>query len=71
MAEQNIELEITTKAKEYLAKEGYEPLYGARPLRRAIRQNVEIPLSMKILKGEIKKNDKLTLDCKNNQLLFK
>lgn len=71
LAEQNIELEITAKAKEYLAKEGYEPLYGARPLKRVIRQYVEIPLSMKILKGEIKKEDKISLDCKNNQLIFK
>lgn len=71
LAEQNIELEIKSKAKEYLAKEGYDPLYGARPLKRVIRQFLEIPLSMKILKGEIKKDDKVVIDCQNNQIILK
>lgn len=71
LEEQDIELEITDNAKDFLANEGYEPLYGARPLRRVIRQLIEIPLSMKILEGEFKKGDKITLDMDNNQLIFK
>ena len=71
LSEQDIELEISDNAKIYLAKEGYEPLYGARPLKRVIRQNVEIPMSMKILEGEIKKGDKIIVDYKNNKLTFK
>jgi len=70
LSEQDIELDITDNARNYLAKEGYEPLYGARPLKRVIRQIVEIPMSMKILEGEIKKGDKVLIDCKNNQLIF-
>lgn len=70
LSEQDIELEITDNARNYLAKEGYEPLYGARPLKRVIRQIVEIPMSMRILEGEIKKGDKILIDCKNNQLIF-
>lgn len=68
--EQGMELEITENAKCYLANEGYEPLYGARPLRRVIRQVVEIPLSMKILANEFKTGDKIVIDCQNDELIF-
>ena len=70
LLDQDIELDITQKAKDYLANEGYEPLYGARPLKRVIRQLVEIPMSMKILEGEFVKGDKVSVDCKNNNLTF-
>lgn len=70
LADQDIELEITESAKDFLANEGYEPLYGARPLRRVIRQLVEIPMSMKILEGEFAKGDRINLDVKNNSLIF-
>lgn len=69
LLEQDIELNITESAKEHLANEGYEPLYGARPLRRVIRQLVEIPLSMKILEGEFIKGDKVSVDF-NNEMTF-
>lgn len=69
LLEQDIELNITERAKEHLANEGYEPLYGARPLRRVIRQLVEIPLSMKILEGEFIKGDKVLVDF-NNEMTF-
>lgn len=68
--EQGMELEITENAKVYLANEGYEPLYGARPLRRVIRQAVEIPLSMKILANEFVHGDKIVIDCVNDELVF-
>lgn len=69
LLEQDIELNIKESAKEHLANEGYEPLYGARPLRRVIRQLVEIPLSMKILEGEFIKGDKVSVDF-NNEMTF-
>lgn len=69
--EQGMTLSITDKAKEFLAKEGYEPLYGARPLRRIIRQYIEIPLSTKLISGEFKTNDNITIDYENNELIFK
>ncbi len=68
--EQGMEFEITENAKAYLANEGYEPLYGARPLRRVIRQAVEIPLSMKLLANEFKHGDKIVIDCVNDGLVF-
>ncbi len=70
LLDQDIELELTDSAKDFLANEGYEPLFGARPLKRAIRQLVEIPLSMKILEGEFKKGDKIKADTENNKLIF-
>jgi len=70
LLEQGIELEITDSAKNYLANEGYEPLYGARPLKRVIRQLVEIPMSMKILEGDFVKGDKILLDLKDSRLNF-
>lgn len=70
LLDQNIELELTDSAKDFLAHEGYEPLFGARPLKRVIRQLVEIPLSMKILEKEFQKDDKIKVDCENNKLTF-
>ena len=70
LLEQDIELEITDEAKNYLANEGYEPLYGARPLKRVIRQLVEIPMSMKILENEFVKGNKVLVDYLDNGLIF-
>jgi ATP-dependent Clp protease ATP-binding subunit ClpB len=68
--EQGMDLVITDSAKDFLAHEGYEPLYGARPLRRVIRQHIEIPLSMKMLAKEFSQNDTIVIDCENNSLIF-
>ncbi len=70
LLDQDIELDITQNAKDFLANEGYEPLYGARPLKRVIRQLVEIPMSMKILEGEFVKGDRISVDCQDNNLTF-
>ena len=70
MQEKDIELKITDSAKNYLANEGYEPLYGARPLKRVIRKLVEIPMSMKILEGEFVKGDKVVVELNNGKLTF-
>lgn len=71
LLEQDMKLEITDNAKKQLAQEGFEPLYGARPLKRVIRQILEIPLSMKILEGEFKKGDIIIADYKDNEFVFK
>ncbi len=68
--EQGMHLEITDNAKGFLANEGYEPLYGARPLRRVIRKEIEIPLSTQILENKFKRDDKIIIDCNNNTLTF-
>jgi len=70
LIERNIQIEATDKAKELIAKLGYDPVYGARPLRRAIQKYVETPLSEKILKGEIKPGDVVLIDEKDGELVF-
>ena len=68
--EQGMTLTLTDNTKEFLAKEGYEPLYGARPLRRIIRQYIEIPLSMKIIANEFKQGDNILIDCSDGEIHF-
>jgi len=62
---------LTEEAKSWLAKEGYDPLYGARPLRRAIERYVENPLSNKVLSGEFNEGDTVLVDLGDDGLTFK
>ncbi len=71
LAEQDITVDITEEAKEFLAQKGYNPIYGARPLKRTIRQLIENPLSKKILKQEITPHSKVVIDVQNDELVFK
>jgi len=70
LTERGLKAEITDKAKSWLAKEGYDPLYGARPLKRAIEKHVENPLSTKLLKGEFGEGDKIIVDLGDDGLTF-
>jgi len=63
LVEQGISLSLTAEAKRVLAKEGYDPHYGARPLERAMKRLVENPLAMKIVSGEVKEGDRITVDA--------
>jgi ATP-dependent Clp protease ATP-binding subunit ClpC len=71
LAERKIGLELTDKAKSWLAKEGYDPIYGARPLRRVIERYVENPLSSKVLRGELKEGDTVKVDLGKEGLTIK
>ena len=62
VAERGIELNFTDKLKTMIAKEGYDPAYGARPLKRLIQKKLQDPLAMMILKGSIKEGDKVKID---------
>jgi ATP-dependent Clp protease ATP-binding subunit ClpC len=62
LAERKITVELTEAAKDKLAKEGFDPAFGARPLRRTMQRLVENPLSTKILKGEFKEGDRVVVD---------
>ncbi|MFA5367740.1 MAG: AAA family ATPase [Dehalococcoidia bacterium] len=62
LAERKITIELTAAAKEKLAKDGFDPAFGARPLRRTMQRLVENPLSTKILKGEFKEGDRVIVD---------
>ncbi|MDO8473377.1 MAG: AAA family ATPase [Dehalococcoidia bacterium] len=70
LEEQKIKLELTPEAKSWLVKEGFDPVYGARPLKRAITRWVENPLSNKVLAGEIKEGDTITVDAGEGGLTF-
>ncbi|NLM37205.1 MAG: ATP-dependent Clp protease ATP-binding subunit [Firmicutes bacterium] len=70
LEEKGIKLEITAEAKEVIYKEGYDPLFGARPLRRAIQRLVENPLSDEILRGRFRSGDLIRVTAEDNQLMF-
>ncbi len=70
LAERNIKIEIGPEAKDWLVKRGYDPVYGARPLRRAIQRYVENPLSTKILKGESEEGDTIAIGVEGGDLSF-
>ncbi len=71
LKDQEIELEITQEAKELLATRGFNPVYGARPLKRVIRQMVENPLSKQILSQKFLRGDKLIIDVDNDEIVFR
>jgi len=71
LAERKLGVELTEEAKSWLSKEGYDPLYGARPLRRAIERYVENPLSNKVLSGEFNEGDTILVDLVDDGLIFK
>ena len=70
LKDQELEFVITDDAKEFLATQGFNPVYGARPLKRVIRQLVENPLSKMILSQKFLKGDKIKIDLDNDKLTF-
>lgn len=70
LKEHEISLQITEEAKEFLAREGFNPIYGARPLKRTMRQLVENPLSKLILAQKFINGDKLIVDVDNDEIQF-
>jgi len=71
LREQEIDFQLTDAAKKVLAKEGFDPAYGARPLRRAIQRHIEDKLSEELLKGTIHKGDTVTIDAEDDKLVVK
>ncbi|CAN7750165.1 ATP-dependent protease ATP-binding subunit ClpC [Paenibacillus sp. LjRoot153] len=69
LKEQEVDFLLTDKAKMFLAKEGFDPTYGARPLRRAIQKHIEDRLSEELLRGNISKGDSLTIDENEGELV--
>jgi ATP-dependent Clp protease ATP-binding subunit ClpB len=70
LAERHIELELTDAAKEHIAREGYDPVYGARPLKRFMQQRIETALARKILAGEVPDNSRVVADLQKGELIF-
>jgi ATP-dependent Clp protease ATP-binding subunit ClpB len=71
LAERHIELELTKSAKELLARRGYDPVYGARPLKRLIQRELETKLSRALLKGEITDHSRVEITAKQGELEIK
>jgi ATP-dependent Clp protease ATP-binding subunit ClpC len=70
LAEYELSIVLTQAAKEWMAREGYDKDFGARPLRRALQRFVESPLSVKMLKGEVEKGDVILVDEQNDEIVF-
>jgi len=69
LAERRISLVLTRAATANLAERGYDPVYGARPLKRLIQQDIETPIARLLVKGELRDGDTATLDVKNGQIV--
>ena len=70
LADRGIHLELTDAAKETLAEAGWDPTYGARPLKRALQRMVENPLAMRLLEGVFADGDRIRVDAQNGELVF-
>ncbi|MCL6547400.1 MAG: AAA family ATPase, partial [Alicyclobacillus sp.] len=71
LREHEIEFTLSDEAKAFLAKEGFDPQYGARPLKRAIQRHIEDRLSEALLTGTIRRGDKVRIDLENGQLVVR
>jgi ATP-dependent Clp protease ATP-binding subunit ClpB len=70
IADKDLHVEVTPEAKTRLAREGFDPVFGARPLKRVIQQEVQNELAMRLLKGEVVPGDRVRLDVKDDRFAF-
>jgi ATP-dependent Clp protease ATP-binding subunit ClpB len=70
LAERRLELELTDAAKEAIAEAGWDPTYGARPLKRALQRMVENPLALRLLEGDFAEGDTIRVDARDGDLVF-
>ena len=70
LQDKQIKLELTSSAKSKLIEDGYDPVYGARPLKRLLSNTIEVLLSNAILNGKVKYNSTITIDYKNNEFVI-
>jgi ATP-dependent Clp protease ATP-binding subunit ClpC len=70
LAEQGLQVELTDAARAWLARQGFDPQFGARPLRRALQRYVESPLSVRLLRGEFQRGDLVCVDAGEEGLVF-
>jgi ATP-dependent Clp protease ATP-binding subunit ClpB len=71
LAEKRIQLELTDAAEALLAKEGYDPTFGARPLKRTIQRLVQDPLALRLLEGEFAEGDTVVVDTDGDRIVFR
>jgi ATP-dependent Clp protease ATP-binding subunit ClpB len=70
LSERKVTLELTDEAKRRLAEEGYDPVYGARPLKRVMQREIQDPLALKLLQGDFQDGDRITVDVRDGQFVF-
>jgi ATP-dependent Clp protease ATP-binding subunit ClpB len=70
LEDQQLQLKISTEARQLLAREGYDPQFGARPLKRTIQSMVLDPLAMRMLEGEFAPGDSVLADVQDDALVF-
>jgi ATP-dependent Clp protease ATP-binding subunit ClpB len=71
LAERNLRLELTPSALDFLTEQGYDPVYGARPLKRAIQRMILDPLAIKLIEGTIHDGELVTVDVEGDGLAFR
>ena len=71
LAEHGLKVELTQEATDWLANEGYDPAFGARPLKRALQKHIESPLSVSLLSGEFNQGDTVLVDIVEDEVVFK
>jgi ATP-dependent Clp protease ATP-binding subunit ClpC len=71
LKDNDIDMEVTEEAKELLAKKGFDQVFGARPLRRAIQSMVEDKLAEEMLEGRVKAGDKVVVEREGDELVVK
>jgi ATP-dependent Clp protease ATP-binding subunit ClpB len=70
LAERHITLDLTDRARDYLATTGYDPSYGARPLKRVLQREIETSLGRKLIAGDVSENSRIVVDCDGTSLTF-
>ena len=71
LKEQQLGVELTEAARDYIVENGYDPIYGARPLRRYIQSNVENMIARRIIEGDVHEGTVMTVDANENGLYLK
>jgi ATP-dependent Clp protease ATP-binding subunit ClpB len=70
LADRKLKLELTPAALEFLGNEGFDPVYGARPLKRTIQRRILDPLSLELLEGRFHEGDTIRVDAQGGKLVF-
>jgi ATP-dependent Clp protease ATP-binding subunit ClpB len=70
LADRRLEIELTNAARDLLAQEGYDPTFGARPLKRVIQREVQDPLALRLLQGDFSEGDRVRVDARDGHLTF-
>ncbi len=71
LAERKLVVVMTDAAREYVTNKGYDPAFGARPLRRLIQREIQDPLALRLLSGEVREGDTVEIDLREGRLEFR